>query len=70
MTGRIKKVNQNGTGFIVGDDGVERFFMAQWLAGVSFDAVQPGMSVRFKPVAAPSRMVRAEARYVEAACTL
>ncbi len=60
MTGTIKTVDQRGFGFILGDDGVRRFFHAKWLrAGFVFETLQQDQRVRFKPTAHPLRGPRA-----------
>ena len=50
MTGTIRRVDPQGYGFVVGSDGLRRFFTATEVRDVPFDTLCVGTAVRFQPL--------------------
>lgn len=59
MTGVITAVirksaeRRGGFGFLRDEEGKDRFFHANNLRGITFDKVEEGQAVEFKPIATP-----------------
>lgn len=50
MTGKVKaKKADKGYAFVTGEDGIDRFFHANHLDGVTFEELQEGDTVTFEP---------------------
>lgn len=59
MTGRIIRLDTRGFGFVMGDDGVERFFAAREVRGSKFDALKTQTLVSFESKKHPFKGLRA-----------
>lgn len=64
MTGRIIRLDTRGFGFVMGDDGIERFFAAREVRNFAFNSLTDGMRIQFESKKHPFKGLRAVRVYV------